>query len=298
MEKSYMNLIDSIKAKDKSNLNTERPLFHTDVIAKDENGKLLFRKHNMVVLPGRVNILYLLNKKVDKSLYDTVCDDNLNPIPGYDNPVNGANYAGSEPVLFFFGVGNGGHIGTEAINGDITAPTVGSCVAPDTDSHSLFHMIPFRTDISQETDKHLYYCKVNSAESAGYYLKAVNKVELKAHKNDVEISNNTDEFNIANNDSTQVTDVISTFLELRFTISELDCRTSTTTENFINELGLFIGTPHKTVYESINNGQLGNIAMDNDLCQLRNVNMFSHLTFNAEALDGSKVIEITYRIYA
>lgn len=244
-----------------------------EVEVKNELGEVLFKKHNLIVIQGR---LFVLEKifNVNRPIELPTLAKQLG-LP--ESPLNRVNGPMKEEAVCLFMVGNGG---SELTFGDIHAPNFKDV--------KLFNPIPFRYLKSGEeltdAEKEKYFLKYSSTNGkTAYFCKKFEKTpELKVKRIGTDIDGDIDspdeDFDI--------------FVEMNLKIDTLDLREFYTEGEGIekarfNELGLVIGykptrVEDRTIYQDYSNMQL-----------------FSKLTFNNEALDSNtKELNITYRIYA
>lgn len=244
-----------------------------EVEVKNELGEVMFKKHNLIVIQGRLFVLekiFNINRPIKLPTLSEQLGLPENSVPRVDGP-------NKEEAVCLFTVGNGG---SELTFGDVHTPNFKDV--------NLFNPIPFRfldagIELTEE-EKEKYFLRMEtSAGKTAYFCKKFEKQpELKVKRIgtdiDGDINSPDEDFDI--------------FVEMELKIDVNDLREYYTEGEGIerarfNELGLVIGykptrVENREVYQDYQNLQL-----------------FSKLTFNNEAIDSNtKELNITYRIFA
>ena len=239
----------------------------------NEHGDLLFKKHNLIVLPGKVFALEkLFNVKCSMNIPDLKTSMGVPP-----NSILGDNEATGpikEKAVCLFCVGVGG---SELTFGDVIRPKF-----RDTELNS---MIPFRyvdvnNDLS-ELEKEKYYFRVETENNKiAYFLKKFDtepsiKVKRIGTDIDADLSVQDEDFDV--------------YVEMELKIDVNDVREYFEAGEGLekaryNEIGLVYGVKPEGTGEGY--------------VDYEHLELFSKLTFNNDALDSvSKELRIVYRVY-
>lgn len=257
--------------------------FKTEVIAKDEFGKELFRKSNILVAGGQ---RFVLEKvfNIDPNLSSNRIT--LNKIYSHENtetPITDL-MPRREKAVCLFGIGIGG-----------SELTMGSAVAPHNRNFNLYNQIPFRVvplanDLSSVVKSQYYFRRSLPNNRVGYYLKrfaTTPKINMLVNGVNFVPNQSTDNTYVGTADQLIQNQAVEIYLEFNLFISELDIREYFTVNEGlqharINEISLFTGYQEAGV----------------DWREYKDVECFSKLTFDNEPFTNpSKTVEVIYRIY-
>ena len=282
-------MIDTI-----SQQSSKRPMcfYHTEVECRNELGELLFKKHNTILMGGRrftleklFNVTSTSSRVVLKN--GTLVEDNTSK-----DAEDGKGPA-KEKCVCLFGVGDAG-----------ATVEFGTVAKPSADETNLYHLIPLRYVPTSEAEtvnedgnggklaNGRYYMTAQMTEETGqsytaFYLKTFNEKPIIVLKSNGAEYNPPTSNNAKYGDSNityATADDVDAYVQLSLKINATDVRewydeTKENEQPRINELSLFIGEYNEN-------------TKDYD-----NVECFSKLTFNNEPLDGTKELNIIYRIY-
>lgn len=239
----------------------------------NEHGDLLFKRSNLIVLPGKVFALEkLFNVKCKTDIPDL--KEQLN-IPA-STPITANEDKGplQKKAVCLFGVGMGG-----------SSNQFGDVIKPNFSDTNLYNMVPFRyvplaNDLTP-TEKKKYFFRVETQDDmVAYFLKKFDKtpsIEIKRLGTDIDadISIKDEEFDV--------------YVEMELKIDVEDIR------EYFNA----IGEGHLARYNEI--CLVYGVQPDvpgQDYVDYEQLELFSKLTFNNEALDSvSKELRIIYRVY-
>lgn len=244
----------------------------------NEFGDLLFKKSNLIVLPGKIFALEkLFNVKASLPTPDLKTQFNVpptNPIP--QSPNKGPL---QQKSVCLFCVGAGG-----------SKLEFGQVIPPNFKDTNLFRMIPFRyVDPDNDldvTEKKKYFFRYETANNKiAYFLKKFDKdpvINIKRAGTDIDA-----DLDVENSESLEV------YVEMELKIDVHDIReyfaaiSPNSTDSNVpryNEIGLVFGVQPEDV--------------DSDYVDYEDLRLFSKLTFNNDALDSvSKELRIVYRVY-
>ena len=276
---SEMHLQDGLDTMRESINSSKKPksLYHTDVECRNELGEVLFKKSNTIVLGGR---RFTLEKLFNVTATNSKLT--LNSILGISGNSDITD-AFSKSCVCLFGVGMGG-----------SGLTFGSVANPSSKESNLYNLVPLQyvdsdTDI-KSTNKY-FMCKQHENGKYAFYLKRFESAAIHLIVNGQEYTpSNADNSEPDHGDSAITyagVDDVDAYIELNLKIDTSDVRAyfnslGETQTPRINELGLFFGCH----------------SSDTTWTEYSNVELFSKLTFNNEALDSeTKELNIIYRIY-
>lgn len=240
----------------------------------NEHNELLFKKSNLIVLPGKVFALEkLFNVKSKLNIPDLkeqyqVAPSNIIP----DNKkIKGPEQA---KCVCLFAIGKGG-----------SEDTFGSVKKPRFRDTELYDMIPFRyVDIDNDLtveEKKKYFFRVETTDNrVAYFLKKFDRepvIEIKrlGSNVDADFTNENEDFDV--------------YVEMELKIDITDVREyfdaiDESDRARYNEIGLVYGIQPE--------------GSADDYTDYEELKLFSKLTFNNDALDSvSKELRIVYRVY-
>ena len=282
-----LNINDTIDRKPKS-------MYHTEVIATNELGEILFEKSNTILIGGRrftleklFNITCRPRKTLNRLLGLSSAEVESSPNSNVESAI-GPNKISS---ICLFGVGNGG-----------SGASLGSVANPNVNEVNLYNLIPMRyvestEEIMVPNSKYFMHKEENGMHA--FYLKRFeHEPQIKLMINGREATNDdlvTLQPNFGDSAETyEISNEIEAYIELQLKIGVDDVReyydyltegqsdVGTVEHPRINELALYFG---------YHDG-------DDTWSDYQEVEAFSKLTFNNESLaDHTKEINIIYRIY-
>jgi hypothetical protein len=267
-----IELTDNFELVDKKDLDILTK--HTGVTLKgevtvtNEFGELLFKKHNLIVVSGR---LFVLEK-----IFGLKSPLNIVTLPeqiGLPQNIQGREDGPTDDeIVCLFMVGNGG---AELTFGDVIAPGYKDTI--------LGSAIPFRfvdanRDLSDE-EKEKYKLKLQTVSGKNAYFcktfETTPEIKVKRIGTDIDVNYGSQDQDF------------DLYVDLNLKIDSSDLREYYTEGEGlqrarINEIGLVIGK-----------------KPENPTDEYSNLQLFTRLTFNNEALDSNtKELNINYRIYA
>lgn len=270
METRNLYFSDETSHKESHDIQHSGPQFRGVVEMTNELGEVLFKKSNLIVVPGRRFVLEKLFNIKSDVLFDNLREQMGIPSPVTENPELEKDMPLREKSVCLFGVGIGG-----------AGLTFGQVYPPKFAQLKLNQPIPFRyvntaTDLT-EAERKKYFLRHEENGNAAYYLKRFEtKPELKIKRMETDLT--PDE--VGGNEDYDI------YVELKLKVSAEDVREYFDSKgdlglSRINELCLVFG------YQPNEDGDYHGLET------------FSILSFNNEALDSTtKELNITYRIYA
>ena len=275
-------LQDKLNARD--NLITDnRPktLLHGEVFFKNELGEVLFRKKNIILVPGRRFVLEKIFN-VGPETSNRITLNSLFHVNESEPPYPGGTGPRREKSICLFGVGRGGS--------DLT---FGSVINPASREYNLYDMVPFRyvptsSDLDDIT-KAKYALKVTEGSYYAYYLKHFETDPVLYMKADGV------DYVVSLDDNTRI-DEHGEYIDRPDVEVYVDLELKITTED-IREF--FIAT------ETIDNARINELALyyayKEDLgvwSDYYAIECFSKITFNnISFVELNKQMDIVYRIY-
>ena len=239
----------------------------------NEFGEVMWKKHNLIVAPGRLFVLEKLFN-INSPVKPTSLASQLHITDKTTDRENGPHK--DEHVCMFM-IGQGG-----------SELEFGSVNPPNYKDTNLFNPIPFRfvkkeNDLQGE-DVNKYFMRMET--STGYYAYFGKKFEVTPEIKVKRIGTDTDV------NFSDIDEDFDIYVDINLKIDTTDLREYFNAGEGLemarfNEIGLVIGQPDLLqTYEG-------------EFRDYSNLQLFSKLTFNNEALDSNtKELNINYRIYA